>query len=111
MGEIFMRVTATALALVVGQPAYAHHSWISSHRFRDPVSNEWCCNANDCSALEDERVREIAHEFIVDDRYIVASKRVLPSHDGRYWACFEPGGIHGHGPKRSIRCFFAPMEM
>ena len=109
---IVVGVALTAVALTMGQHlAHAHESWISSHRFRDPASNAWCCNEMDCSALDEQRVRAVAGDFIVDNKYRVAGRRVLPSYDGHYWACFEFGGLHGHGPKRSVRCFFAPMDM
>lgn len=105
-------VAVTTMTLIMAQySADAHDSWISSHRFRDPASNAWCCNEHDCSALDDGRVRQLAGDFMVDEKYHIDAKRVLPSYDGHYWACFEPGALHGHGPKRYVRCFFAPMEM
>jgi hypothetical protein len=99
-----------ALSLLGSMPlASAHDSWISRHQFRDPASNAWCCDEHDCGALGDGRVRETTEGYIVDNRFAVTSSRVLPSYDGHFWACFEPGGLHGHGPKRGIRCFFAPL--
>jgi hypothetical protein len=86
-----------------------HESWISRQQFYDPSSGARCCNEHDCSALEDVEVREISGGFLIERRYFVTRQRVLPSIDGRYWACFNTGG----GPHRmvkEVRCFFAPMS-
>ena len=90
--------------------ASAHDSWISRYKLHDPNSGEWCCNENDCSALDETRIVETKEGYVVDRKFFVPSSRAIPSYDGQYWACFNPGGLHGHGPKRDVRCFFAPLN-
>ena len=85
-----------------------HESWISRQQFYDPSSGARCCNEHDCSALEDEEVREISGSFLIERRYFVTRQRVLPSSDGRYWVCYDTGG--GPHRPREVRCFFAPMS-
>ena len=100
-----------SVVLVLPTIASAHDSWISRQKLRDPNSGEWCCNENDCSALDEVRIVETKEGYVVDRRFFISKDRAIPSYDGRYWACFDPGGLHGHGPKRDVRCFFVPMNM
>ena len=104
-----------AMALILPSIAwpdavFAHDNWISRHRFVDPRSGAWCCDEHDCSALTDFEVREIGGGFVVAGKYFVAHNRVLPSHDGSYWACFNAEGKGPHDRKRDVRCFFAPLS-
>ena len=97
--------------LVCPTAASGHDSWISRHKFRDPYSGAWCCNEHDCSPLDETRVVETKEGYVVDRKFFVPRGRAMPSYDSQYWACFNPGGLHGHGPKRDVRCFFVPMNM
>ena len=101
----------TLLALFLfSEVVMAHDTWISRHQFVDPSSGAWCCDENDCSTLEEIDVRETPNGFIVAGEYFVSRQRLLPSHDGNYWACFNSEGQGAHDRKKGVRCFFAPMS-
>src|SRR4051812_3099913 len=95
MVENTMRIASLSLALIAfPHIAMAHDNWISRNKFHDPQSGEWCCSEHDCTALDDVRIQHQADGYVIDRKYFVAHKRVLPSHDGRYWACYVQNEFH-----------------
>jgi len=98
-------------ALLDPSQAFAHDHWISSERFRDPASGSWCCDENDCFPIDDKEVQATAGGFLIDRQHFVSRKRVLPSNDGLFWACFNGNAKGPHEKKEKIRCFFAPLNM
>lgn len=96
--------------LPMAEAALPHDSWISRESYKDPHTNAWCCDERDCVALDNGVVSAGGTGgFIVDNKYYVPRARVLPSGDGRYWACFNEEGTGPHDRPRGVRCFFAPM--
>jgi hypothetical protein len=106
-----LRKAAVILALFAfPQPSIAHDHWISHYNFHDPNSGALCCDEHDCSALNENEVSEIPDGFLVSGIYFVARKRVLPSFDSHYWACFNSEGVGAHDRKKDVRCFFVPIS-
>jgi hypothetical protein len=109
----FLVITSCAMA----EPAFAHDSWISREKARDPESGAWCCNEHDCQMLSPDQVFQEKDGVIVvttffgeEHRFSVARSRVLPSQDGQYWACLSmEQASRGRGVHLGIRCFFAPL--
>ena len=91
--------------------AFAHDNWISRQRFKDPASRSWCCDENDCFPIGDEQVKATRGGFLIDGEHFVDRKRVLPSNDARFWACFNGKGKGPHEKDEKVRCFFAPLNM
>jgi len=105
-------------ALIQGNAVYAHDSWISRHQFRDPETNDWCCDEKDCFAIGEDQVIERPRGFSVRIDYFGAShvfdipgSRVLPSSDAEYWVCLSTEAkSRGRGISLKVRCFFAPLQ-
>lgn len=95
---------ACVLALVLPSaalPAFAHDSWISRGKFRNPETGEWCCGNHDCFAIPASRVTLGAAGYELPDLgETIPYDKALPSRDGQYWRCHRPNGTQ--------RCFFAP---
>lgn len=88
-----MRVfTVAAIFMLIAIASAIGHSWYPPE----------CCGGNDCSEIDEARVRVVQGGYMVDGKSYVAHKDVRPSPDGKYHACFWPY------PDR-LHCFFAPM--
>ena len=111
-----MAVSASAISIALAilglsSAASAHDNWISRQRFHDPQSQSWCCDETDCRPVDDKDV-EVSHDgFRLNSQYFISRKRVLPSSDTKYWACFNEAGRGPHAREKNVRCFFAPMNM
>ena len=82
---------------------FAHDSWISRGKFRNPETGEWCCGKHDCFAIPASMVRISATGYELP--YLgetIPYRKVLPSADDKYWRCHRPDGTR--------RCFFAPQK-
>lgn len=115
-------VALLLLALTIegwNAPALAHDhgfgSWIGKERISDPVTGEWCCDADDCK----EMVSAAATDFnpatqergsvtqLPNGNYLVSStgeeidaKRIIWRSPGSWWRCHRPNG--------STRCLLGP---
>lgn len=102
------KAAAVACAVLVGVGAsgwrvLAHddHDWIRKGGYRSPLTNEWCCDKDDCVPIPAENVSPTAPGWlIVPTGEVVPYIDTLPSEDGRFWRCHQPNGVR--------RCFFAP---
>lgn len=109
---------APAVLMAFVQPADSHDSWISRNRFRDPLTGQWCCNEHDCNILSVDNIRQFKDSFEItiayfgeDKKFVVPNSRILPSLDGRYWACLSTETVsRGRGVRIGVRCFFAPLD-
>lgn len=86
-----------------GLLAHGEYAWIQDGGYRSPVSNEWCCGANDCFKVEAEKVHTDATGYVIEGlNETVPYSETLVSQDGKFWRCQRPDG--------SRRCFFAPSQ-
>ena len=96
---------ATMLVItgVAGWRVWAHgeHDWIRRGGYRSPLTNEWCCDKDDCVSIPADQVESTQPGWrIIPTGEVVPYIDTLPSEDGRFWRCHQPNGVR--------RCFFAP---
>jgi hypothetical protein len=94
---------AGAFLFGTASAGYAHDSWISGGKFRNPNTGEWCCGKHDCFPVPSSLVAPVNKGYEIRHLgEIVPYDQALPSADDRYWRCHRPDGTR--------RCFFAPQK-
>lgn len=91
---------AICAAVALASVALAHDDaqWIADGKYR-ASSGELCCGPTDCGIVPAHEVRHVPDGYVVRG-YHVPLGEILPSHDGKVWACVKPGGL---------RCVFVPL--
>lgn len=92
-------------SLLLITPAFAHDNWISRENLTDPVTKEFCCNADDCAAVEEGGIKESLYgHIVVETGEFIQNNRIIWRSPGGWIRCRYLGG-----PKANMtRCLIGP---
>lgn len=100
-----------AVLLFFATGAWGHEegpgAWINQGQWRNPITNELCCNANDCKPIKGVVATTLptgSWGYRLPSGERIEKNQTLQSQDAQFWRCASPIASESH----RTRCLFVP---